>query len=119
MKTSRIFLGSVVSLVLIAPELLHATIGTNITDQQRFPRVAIRGGKSLEVLSPLSETNREADARGFAAFLRHLREVDQRHTVIMVQVENEVGVIGDSRDRSAAANAAFAQPVPVARKPRW
>ena len=83
-------------------------------DQQRFPRVAIRGGKSLEVLSPLSETNREADARGFAAFLRHLREVDQRHTVIMVQVENEVGVIGDSRDRSAAANAAFAQPVPVA-----
>ena len=80
--------------------------------QQRFPRVAIRGAKTIEVLSPLSETNREADARAFAAFLRHVREVDQSHTVIMVQVENEVGVLGDSRDRSAAANAAFAQPVP-------
>ena len=45
--------------------------------------------------------------------MRHLREVDgEEHTVIMVQVQNEVGVLGDSRDRSAAANAAFAAPVP-------
>src|ERR1039457_4068603 len=34
------------------------------------------------------------------------------HRVIMVQVENEVGVLGDARDRSAAANEAFAKPVP-------
>jgi hypothetical protein len=33
-------------------------------------------------------------------------------TVVMVQVENEVGVIPDARDHSAAANAAFDQPVP-------
>jgi hypothetical protein len=30
----------------------------------------------------------------------------------MIQIENEVGVLGDSRDRSPAANAAFSQPVP-------
>jgi hypothetical protein len=30
----------------------------------------------------------------------------------MVQLENEVGVLGDARDRSAAANEAFARPVP-------
>jgi len=30
----------------------------------------------------------------------------------MVQVENEVGLLGDSRDGSAAANEAFSQPVP-------
>ena len=30
----------------------------------------------------------------------------------MMQVENEVGVLRDSRDRSAAANKAFAGPVP-------
>ena len=45
--------------------------------------------------------------------MRHLREADaDKHTVIMIQVENEVGVLGDSRDRSPAANEAFARPVP-------
>ena len=29
------------------------------------------------------------------------------HTVLMMQVENEVGILGDSRDRSQAANNAF------------
>jgi hypothetical protein len=36
----------------------------------------------------------------------------QQHTVIMIQVENEVGVLLDSRDRSAVANQAFDGPVP-------
>ena len=36
------------------------------------------------------------------------------HTVLMVQVENEVGILGDSRDRPAVANAAFSGPVPTA-----
>ena len=45
--------------------------------------------------------------------MRHLHEVDSSdHTVIMLQVENEVGVLGDSRDRSALADRAFAGPVP-------
>ena len=45
--------------------------------------------------------------------MRHVKAVDGRqHTVIMVQVENEVGMHGDSRDRSPAANQAFAGPVP-------
>jgi hypothetical protein len=45
--------------------------------------------------------------------MRHIKEVDgQRHTVVMIQVENEVGVLRDSRDRSEAASRAFAGPVP-------
>ena len=80
--------------------------------QDRFPRAQIRGGKTIEVLSTLSRSNMEADARAFAALMRHTREVDRTHRVIMVQVENEVGVLGDVRDRSAAANEAFAKPVP-------
>ena len=82
-------------------------------DYQRFPRVKINSGHSVEVLSTLSEANREADAIAFAALMRHLREVDgSDHTVIMIQVENEVGILGDSRDRSDLANRAFAQSVP-------
>jgi hypothetical protein len=83
-------------------------------DQQRFPRVQMKGGRTLEILSTLSAANREADARAFAALMRHIRQVDSaQRTVIMVQLENEVGVLGDSRDRSAAANEAFAGPVPA------
>ncbi|MES1180656.1 MAG: beta-galactosidase, partial [Verrucomicrobiota bacterium] len=83
-------------------------------NQERFPRVQLKTGKSIEILSTLSETNRDADARAYAAFMRHVREVDaEKRTVIMIQMENEVGAFGDSRDRSAAADAAFAKPVPA------
>jgi hypothetical protein len=80
--------------------------------QDRFPRVEIRGGKTTETLSTLSQNNLQADARAFAALMRHTREVDGTRRVIMVQLENEVGVLGDARDRSPAANDAFAKPVP-------
>jgi hypothetical protein len=80
--------------------------------QDRFPRVQIRGGKTTETLSTLSRNNLDADARAFGALMRHTREVDQTHRVLMVQVENEVGVLGDARDRSPEANEAFAEPVP-------
>jgi len=80
--------------------------------QDRFPRTQIRGGKTIEVLSTLSRNNVQADARAFAALMRHTREVDQTRRVIMVQLENEVGVLGDARDRSPAASDAFAKPVP-------
>ena len=82
-------------------------------DQDRFPRVQISGHRSIEVLSTLSDANVRADSKAYAAFMHHLREADAtRHTVVMIQMENEVGVLGDSRDRSAAADAAFAKPVP-------
>ena len=82
-------------------------------DFERFPRAQVEGGKSIELLSPLSDANRDADARAFAALMRHVKEIDgQQHTVIMIQVQNEVGMKGDSRDRSPAANRAFAGPVP-------
>ena len=81
-------------------------------NQDRFPKAQITSGKSVEILSTLSENNQQADARALAALMRHVRQVDKSRRVIMVQVENEVGLLGDSRDRSPAANAAFAQPVP-------
>jgi beta-galactosidase GanA len=80
---------------------------------KRFPRVVEKDGNTVEILSPLDKEAMEADARAFAAVMRHIREVDgEAHTVLMMQVENEVGVLGDSRDRSSAANQAFAGQVP-------
>ena len=82
-------------------------------DQDRFPRAQIEEGRTAETLSTLSQNNWEADARAFAALMRHIREVDRSHRVIMAQVENEIGIFGDSRDRSDLANKAFAAPVPA------
>jgi hypothetical protein len=83
------------------------------TNQQRFPLVQDENGKGLPTLTTLSDANRDADARAFAALMKHIREVDEdAHTVVMMQVENEVGVLGPSRDHSPAANKAFAGPVP-------
>jgi beta-galactosidase GanA len=81
-------------------------------DTRRFPRVMVNGSEA-EVLSPASAATEEADGRAFAALLKHLKEADARdHTVLAIQVENEVGVLGDSRDRSEAANKAFVSAVP-------
>ncbi|MEJ2079675.1 MAG: DUF5597 domain-containing protein [Acidobacteriota bacterium] len=85
------------------------------TDYQRFPRVKIGDGEAIEVLSTMAESSWQADAKAFAALMKHIRAFDGRdHTVLMMQIENEVGVLGDSRDRSEAANQAFSTPVPKA-----
>jgi Beta-galactosidase len=82
-------------------------------DYKRFPRIAINENEPIELLTPLSEENCSADARAFAALMKYIKEVDSTsRTVIMIQVENEVGVLLDSRDRSEFANKAYNGPVP-------
>jgi len=83
-------------------------------DTRRFPRVVLHGN-AIELLSPIMAGNTEqADAKAFAALMAHIKQVDAReHTVLMMQVENEVGVLGDSRDHSDDANTAFARQVPA------
>ena len=82
-------------------------------DTKRFPRV-VENGSEVEVLTPLASATMDADARAYAALMRHLKEADGRdHTVVMMQVENEVGVLGDTRDHSDGANKAFGSAVPA------
>jgi beta-galactosidase GanA len=83
-------------------------------DLTRFPRAELVRGVPAGTISALSAEAGQADARAFAALLRHLQEVDGEHTVLMMQVENEPGVLGGARDVSPAANAAYAGPVPAA-----
>lgn len=83
-------------------------------DDGRFPRARAADGKAQEILSPFVPANAEADAKAFAALMRHIARVDRdRRTVIMVQVENEIGMLPDARDHSGAANAAWGAPVPA------
>ena len=69
--------------------------------------------RSVPVLSVFNEKLAQADARAFANLMRHIKSVDHDQTVIMMQVENEVGLLGDSRDRSPRANATWGQQVPA------
>lgn len=80
----------------------------------RFPHMRNRAGEQVRVLTPLSTESRNADMRAFAALMHHIKEVDgDRHTVIMVQVENEPGSLETDRDYSPQANQLFEGPVPA------
>jgi hypothetical protein len=82
-------------------------------DYQRFPRVRSKDGVAREELTPFGQQSLAADAKAFRALMHHIRTVDSQHTVIMMQVENETGKLGDSRDRSPLAEFAWNRPVPT------
>ncbi|MBC8135460.1 MAG: DUF5597 domain-containing protein [Fibrella sp.] len=83
-------------------------------DTERFPRVRLRSGEVVEIISPASDAARRADTRAFTELMRWLKGFDgEQHTVLMVQVENEIGMIPEPRDYSADAKAAYQQPVPA------
>lgn len=82
-------------------------------DTERFPRAQTIDGNLQEILSTLSPETRERDSRAFSALMHHLRDQDSKdQTVLMVQVENEVGYLGSGRDRSVKATRMFHEPVP-------
>jgi beta-galactosidase GanA len=81
---------------------------------KRFPRAESADGASTETLSTLGAQTLKADSTAFAALMKHLKEKDEtQQTVLMVQVENEVGYLGLGRDRSVAADRLFESPVPA------
>jgi hypothetical protein len=84
------------------------------SDTTTYPREETAYGKLLDVMSPNSAANMEADKQAFAALMRHVKSVDgTKHTVIMVQVENESGSVGSVRDFSPAAQKMFDGAVPA------
>jgi hypothetical protein len=83
------------------------------TDPKKYLREVSSYGRILDVLSPNSATNLDADKSAFAALMGHIKSIDAtQHTVIMIQVENESGSIGSVRDYSIAASQKFGGDVP-------
>lgn len=81
-------------------------------DNKRFPRVITAKGETRGSLSPLFESTLKADTKAFTTLMKHLRQVDPQHTVIMMQVENETGTYGAVRDFSETAQKLFNTSVP-------
>ena len=83
------------------------------SDTKRFPRMITPAGLPIDVLSPNSPANYNADAAAFAHLMAHLRQIDgTQHTVIMMQLENEPGALGAVRDFSPMAQKQFEANVP-------
>ena len=94
-------------------------------DTKRFPLAQKKDGTVTTTLSTFGTATAQADAKAFQALMQHLKEVDTQHTVICVQVENEMGTEdtiaaftgGDNifmRDFSPAATKAYQGAVPAA-----
>ncbi|MEK7256991.1 MAG: beta-galactosidase, partial [Bacteroidota bacterium] len=79
----------------------------------RFPRAKDEKGRSQEILTPFDKNNLQADLRAFEKLMQHLKTADQKEqTVLLVQVENEIGMLPSARDYHPLANEKFRQNVP-------
>lgn len=83
------------------------------TDTKRFPRAMTKTGKPMEIASCFSANVLQADNKAFTAFMRHLAEKDKGiGTVIMLQIENEIGMLEAARDHSPLAEKSYDTPIP-------
>ena len=82
-------------------------------EPDKYSHVIGKNGQPADSPSPFAAASLEGDIRAFTAFMRHLKAFDTQHTVIIVQVENESGTWGSTRDYSPAAQKLFDAPVPA------
>jgi beta-galactosidase GanA len=84
-------------------------------DQERFPRAQLPSGQGVEILSAFGVHTCDADARAFAALMARLASTDGKdNTVLMVQVENEIGMLPIAREYGPVADQLFRERVPEA-----
>jgi len=82
-------------------------------NQKKYPRIKDDTNKSHEILTPFSENNLQADLNAFQKLMSHIKDFDKNdQTVIMVQVENEIGMLPTARDYHPLANEEFKKNVP-------
>lgn len=82
-------------------------------DTDRYFRVQTVAGDRLNTISPLCQEAIDRDAACFKELMAHLKDLDSEHgTVLMLQVENEIGVLGSARDYGDQANERFEGTIP-------
>jgi len=83
-------------------------------NQEKFPRAKDDKLRSQEILTPFSENNLQADLNAFEKLMNFIKDFDgKNHTVIMVQVENEIGMLPTARDYYPLATELFKKDVPA------
>lgn len=82
------------------------------TNTTRFPRTYDSLKRSQEIFSVFGKETLAADKKAFVNLLQHIKETDVSKTVIMVQVENEIGMLPTAREFSKVADNEFMANVP-------
>lgn len=83
------------------------------TNPEIYHYIEQPSGEKMNIISPLCNDAVDKDAKALRNLMAHIREYDgSQHTVLMVQVENELGVLGGGRDYSETASLQFNQEVP-------
>ncbi len=81
---------------------------------QTYSKAQDDKGVARDILTPYDPDTLKADQRVFAALMGQIKAFDKNHTIVMVQVENEIGMLPVVRDYSPQAQAAFEGQVPAA-----
>lgn len=82
-------------------------------DTKRFERARYEDGNNSRILTPLCKENLNADKKAYVELMKHIATVDAKeNTIVVMQIENEVGTLGLSRDFSAKANKMYKEEVP-------
>ena len=79
----------------------------------RFTLAVDGNGDTPEILSAFDTASMEADKKAFSALMEFLKEKDgSTGTVLMVQVENEIGMLGSAREHGQKAEALWKEEYP-------
>jgi hypothetical protein len=86
-------------------------------DTKRFPLAHFKDGEPIAALSALGKNAMEADTRAFGELMKYVRHEDSiAHTVIAVQIENEVGTLDAASSWAGGPNRAMRDYSPLANK---
>ena len=89
-----------------------------VSDEKTYPRAVDSDGiQHHNAISYDYEPVIEREIAAFRAFMQHIKQVDsETHTILMIQVENEIAVFGEDRhnrklwrDHTPASNQRFSQ----------
>ena len=84
-------------------------------DTETYFHARKANGEAINTISLLCAAAVEKDAKVFSAIMAHIRDIDsEQSTVIFMQVENEIGLMGTERDYGDEANALFEKEIPTA-----
>lgn len=82
-------------------------------DQEKYFLARKINGEPINTISPLCEAAIEKDAKAYKKLMNHIKSFDKNeYTVVMMQVENEIGLLGTERDYGVVAEKLFYSEIP-------
>lgn len=82
-------------------------------DREKYPFVIKNNHEKIYTITPLCQAGAKKDGEAFYQLMKFIREYDeQEQTVIMMQIENEVGILGSDFDYRPEALEMLEQQVP-------